>query len=57
MTLNETEEFARAIINTCASPGACDVVRIERATSSVTNRNVRLACSCDDRAGEGETPR
>jgi len=36
VTLNETEEFARAIINTCASPGACDVVRIERATSSVT---------------------
>lgn len=35
MTLDETEEFARAIVSTCASPGACDVVRIERATSGV----------------------
>jgi len=35
VTLDETENLARAIVNTCASPGACDVVRIERATSGV----------------------
>lgn len=35
MTLDETEELARAIVGTCASPGARDVIRIERGTSGV----------------------